>query len=73
MRTTIPPFPFAQAFADARLDDIRTETHGKRTDLIGTAFREIRHAAGYHADEQNDALTEHVRGASSRIACGLWG
>lgn len=61
MRTTIPPFPFAQAFADARLDDIRTETHGKRTDLI-IDFREICHASDTTLIEQNDALTEHVRG-----------
>ncbi len=61
IRTTIPPFPFAQAFADARLDDIRTETYGKRTDLI-IVFREICHAPDTPLIEPNDALTEHVRG-----------
>ena len=60
-RTTVPPFPYAKAFADARLDDIRKETTGNRTDLI-IDFREIRLLSTPNLIEQDGVLAEHVQG-----------
>jgi hypothetical protein len=61
MRATIPLFPFAQAFADARLDDIRQETVQNATDLI-IDFREIRLSSETELIQQDGAWAEHVRG-----------
>lgn len=61
-RTTIPLFRFAQAFADARLDDIRKETHGKHTDLI-LDFRALRLSPETAVVKEERVLAEHVRGA----------
>ncbi|NUM49079.1 MAG: hypothetical protein HUU38_30640 [Anaerolineales bacterium] len=60
-RATIPPFPFAQAFNDARLDDIRQETVQNATDLI-IDFREICLSSETELIWQDGAWAEHVRG-----------
>jgi len=60
-RTSVPSFPFANAFADARLDDIRKEVVKKRTDLI-IDFREIRPSSPPKWIEQEGMLAEHVQG-----------
>ncbi len=57
----IHPFPFAEAFRNARLDDLREEMQGERRDLI-IDFHELHPTAPFTLVEQNEKPAERVQG-----------